>query len=232
MPNDLPEIDSRRGKPGAGVHDSAAPDAGRDREDGHRADAAADQLEQAGSGADPRSVSPDALQQDEEARHQGSARRSARARPAQPQPAPEPAVQAEPPSTWPTELWPNRCTTVGHVRTRRRSYPRRARVGRRGVALRLARASRGAPSTLRVRRDRPSRLRDRVAVHAAHRHLRPGHRRRAVDAHARLARALRRRGDDPGGPGHRADPRDRSARHGAARRRAASAPASAPSWAR
>ena len=67
-----------RRESGAGVHDSAAPDAGRNREDGDRADAAADELEQAGGGADPRPLSADALQQDEEARHQGSARGAAR----------------------------------------------------------------------------------------------------------------------------------------------------------
>ena len=50
------------------LRDSAAPHAGRDREDGDPADAAAHQLEQAGSGADPRALSADALQQDEEAR--------------------------------------------------------------------------------------------------------------------------------------------------------------------
>ena len=55
-----------------GIHrfrDPAAPHAGRDREDGDPADAPAHQLEQAGSGADPRAVPADALQQDEEARH-------------------------------------------------------------------------------------------------------------------------------------------------------------------
>ena len=43
---------------------AAAPHAGRDRADGDPADAAADELEQAGSGADPRALSADALQQD------------------------------------------------------------------------------------------------------------------------------------------------------------------------
>ena len=66
--------DPRGGEPGSGVHDSAAPDAGRNREDGDPADAAAHELEQAGGGADPRPVPADALQQDEEARHQGPAR--------------------------------------------------------------------------------------------------------------------------------------------------------------
>ena len=51
------------------LRDSAAPHAGRDREDGDPADAPADQLEQAGSGADSRPLPADALQQDEEARH-------------------------------------------------------------------------------------------------------------------------------------------------------------------
>ena len=46
--------DPRGGQPGAGVHDPAAPHARRNREDGDRADAAADELEQAGGGADPR----------------------------------------------------------------------------------------------------------------------------------------------------------------------------------
>ena len=49
--------------------DPAAPHARRDREDGDPADAAAHELEQAGGGADPRALSADALQQDEEARH-------------------------------------------------------------------------------------------------------------------------------------------------------------------
>src|SRR5439155_1435703 len=47
--------------------DPAAPDAGRDREDGDPADAPAHQLEQAGGGADPRPLPADPLQQDEEA---------------------------------------------------------------------------------------------------------------------------------------------------------------------
>ena len=55
----------------AGVRDPAAPHACRNREDGDPADAAAHQLEQAGSGADPRALSSDALQQDEEARDPG-----------------------------------------------------------------------------------------------------------------------------------------------------------------
>ena len=53
------------------VRDPAAPHAGRDREDGDPADAAAHQLEQAGGGADPRPLPADALQQDEEARDPG-----------------------------------------------------------------------------------------------------------------------------------------------------------------
>ena len=80
VPNDLPETIREEGSAGAGVHDPAAPHAGRDREDGHPADAAAHELEQAGSGADPRPLPADALQQDEEARHQGSARAAARRR--------------------------------------------------------------------------------------------------------------------------------------------------------
>jgi FixJ family two-component response regulator len=47
----------------------AAPHAGGNREDGDSPDAAADELEQAGSRADPRSLPADAVQQDEEARH-------------------------------------------------------------------------------------------------------------------------------------------------------------------
>src|SRR5262249_50481581 len=43
----------------------------RDREDGDPADAPAHELEQAGGGADSRSVPSDALQQDEEARNPG-----------------------------------------------------------------------------------------------------------------------------------------------------------------
>ena len=61
------------------VRHPAAPHAGRDREDGDPADAAADELEQAGSGADSRPVSADALQQDEEARDPGRAARAPRA---------------------------------------------------------------------------------------------------------------------------------------------------------
>src|SRR5262245_43853481 len=75
-----PGDDPRRGKSRAGVHDSSAPNARRNREDGHRADAAADELEQAGGGADSGFVPADALQQDEEARHQGPARGAARGR--------------------------------------------------------------------------------------------------------------------------------------------------------
>ncbi len=62
-------IDSRGIDNGHRFRDSAASDARRDREDGHPADAAAHQLEQAGSRADPGPVSPHAVQQDEEARH-------------------------------------------------------------------------------------------------------------------------------------------------------------------
>ena len=69
--NDLPESLRTESADDHRVRDSAAPHARRDREDGDPADAPADELEQAGSGADPRSVSPDALQQDEEARDPG-----------------------------------------------------------------------------------------------------------------------------------------------------------------
>ena len=62
-------IDSRGVDQRDRLRHPAAPHAGRNREDGDPADAAADQLEQAGSGADPRPVPADALQQDEEARH-------------------------------------------------------------------------------------------------------------------------------------------------------------------
>ena len=65
--------DPRGGKSSPGVHRSAASHARRDREDGDRADAAANELEQAGSRADPRAVSANALQQDEEARDHRSA---------------------------------------------------------------------------------------------------------------------------------------------------------------
>ena len=65
---DLPESIREETTTATDFVDSAAPHAGRDREDGHSADAAADQLEQAGGGADPRAVSTDAVQQDEEAR--------------------------------------------------------------------------------------------------------------------------------------------------------------------
>ena len=62
---------ARRGE----LHDPAAPHAGRDRADGDPADARAHELEQAGSGADPRALPADALQQDAEA--QDSRRRAA-----------------------------------------------------------------------------------------------------------------------------------------------------------
>ena len=52
-----------------GFRDSPASDLGRNREDGDPANAPAHQLEQAGGSADPRAVSTDALQQDEEARN-------------------------------------------------------------------------------------------------------------------------------------------------------------------
>ena len=74
QPQDLPDSirgDARRRRR---VHGAAAPHAGRDRADGGAADAAAHELEQAGGGADPWPVSADALQQDQEARHQGSTR--------------------------------------------------------------------------------------------------------------------------------------------------------------
>ena len=61
--------DSRGERRRRRLRDPAAPHARRNREDGDCADAAADELEQAGSRADPRPVSSDALQQDEEARH-------------------------------------------------------------------------------------------------------------------------------------------------------------------
>ena len=81
--SDLPESIREETPTADRLRDSAAPHAGRDREDGDPADAAADQLEQAGGGADPRPLSADALQQDEEARHprrrQVGARRSAQA---------------------------------------------------------------------------------------------------------------------------------------------------------
>ena len=64
-------VASDREHDGGGVRHPAAPHAGRNREDGHRADAPAHELEQAGSGADPRPVPSDALQQDEEARDPG-----------------------------------------------------------------------------------------------------------------------------------------------------------------
>ena len=78
--NDLPESLRTENADDDRVRDPAAPDAGRDREDGDPADAAAHQLEQAGGGADPRPLPADALQQDEEARDPGrrQERRAAR----------------------------------------------------------------------------------------------------------------------------------------------------------
>ena len=74
QPQDLP--DSIRGEAAAedAFTGAAASHAGRDRADGGGADAAAHELEQAGGGADPWTVSADALQQDQEAPHQGSTR--------------------------------------------------------------------------------------------------------------------------------------------------------------
>ena len=66
---DLPESIREESTSVDRLRHPAAPHAGRDREDGDPADAAADELEQAGGGADPRPVPADALQQDEEARH-------------------------------------------------------------------------------------------------------------------------------------------------------------------
>ncbi len=74
VPHDLPESIREEGTPSPGVHHPAASLARGNREDGHRPDAAADQLEQAGSRADPRAVPADAVQQDEEARDPGPAR--------------------------------------------------------------------------------------------------------------------------------------------------------------
>ncbi len=65
---DLPESIREESTARHRLRHPAAPDAGRDREDGDPADAPADELEQAGGGADPRPLPADALQQDEEAR--------------------------------------------------------------------------------------------------------------------------------------------------------------------
>ncbi len=66
---DLPESIREESTSVHRFRDSASPDAGGDREDGHPADAPAHELEQAGSGADTGAVPADAVQQDEEARH-------------------------------------------------------------------------------------------------------------------------------------------------------------------
>ena len=66
---DLPESIREESTTADRFRDSAAPHAGRDREDGDPPDAAANQLEQAGGRADPRALPADAVQQDEEARH-------------------------------------------------------------------------------------------------------------------------------------------------------------------
>ena len=68
---DLPGVAPNREHDRRGVRHPAAPDAGGNREDGDRPDPAADQLEQAGGGADPRAVPSDPVQQDEEARDSG-----------------------------------------------------------------------------------------------------------------------------------------------------------------
>ena len=81
---DLPESIREESTSSTDFVDPAAPHAGRDREDGDPADAAAHELEQAGSGADSRAVPPDALQQDEEARHPGRRQVGARRRLARP----------------------------------------------------------------------------------------------------------------------------------------------------
>ena len=67
-------LDPRRCRRRRRVHGAAASHARRDRADGGGADAAAHELEQAGGGADPWTLSADALQQDQEAPHQGSTR--------------------------------------------------------------------------------------------------------------------------------------------------------------
>ena len=78
--NDLPESLRTENATTDRVRDSAAPHAGRDREDGDPADAPAHELEQAGSGADPRPLPADALQQDEEARDPGRRQEAPRGR--------------------------------------------------------------------------------------------------------------------------------------------------------
>ncbi len=73
-------FDPRRRRRRRRVHRAAAPHARRDRAHGGGADAAAHELEQAGGGADPWTLSADAVQQDQEAPHQGSTRPGARRR--------------------------------------------------------------------------------------------------------------------------------------------------------
>ncbi len=98
---DLPESLRDREHDDGRVRDPAAPHAGGDREDGHPADAAAHQLEQAGSGADPRAVPADALQQDEEARDPG--RRQERV---------PPRLAGLIPGGHPTAFWPLLCSST------------------------------------------------------------------------------------------------------------------------
>src|SRR5262245_16832018 len=62
-------IDPRRVERSCRLRHTAPSHARRDREDGDPADAAADELEQAGGGSDPGAVSADPLQQDEEVRY-------------------------------------------------------------------------------------------------------------------------------------------------------------------
>ncbi len=78
-PQRSPRVAARGDQRPGRVRVPAAPDARGDREDGHPADPPADELEQAGSGADSRPLPPDALQQDEEARDPGHGPRSSSA---------------------------------------------------------------------------------------------------------------------------------------------------------
>ena len=118
---DLPESIREESTSVDRLRHPAAPHAGRDREDGDSADAAADQLEQAGGGADSRPVPADALQQDEEARHprrrQVGARRGSRAGADYP-----PRLVAGPAASTPASAGSNR------VGSSRRPALRRARV--------------------------------------------------------------------------------------------------------
>ena len=86
---------------------------------------------------------------------------------------------------------------VPDARHRRLVGRQLSRLVRRPLAVRGAQRPRGLPSALRSPRDAAAAARARCAIGSADCGRRACHRRRTVDAHAGVARALRRRSDDP-----------------------------------